>query len=188
MNMNYRQMLADRISQDVIRLICAETSGSEVDAIDRKEELYSLITDPDDRIAYNALWVFTHFSHHELLWLAGRRDELIDLLLHSRHIGRTRLLLSVIQRISELMPDPDETSSRTDYLDFCLSNINSNLPYGIRALCMKQAFAICRHYPELMREFMLHLEMLESFGNMSPGLATARRNILKQLPDRRRNS
>ena len=177
--MNYRQMLADRISTDVIRLICADTSGK--DAVDRKEKLYSLISDPDDRIAYNALWIFTHFSHHELLWLADRRDTLLDLLLDSCHIGRTRLLLSVIQRLSELLPGSEDVSPRTDFLDFCLSNINSTLPYGIRALCMKQAFAICRPYPELMREFMLHLEMLESFGNMSPGLATARRNILKQI-------
>ncbi len=140
-----------------------------------KTALYSLITDIDNRVGYNALWIMTHFSNEGIRWLIQQRDQLIDLLITTDHTGKRRLLLALLER----MPT-EKKNLRTDYLDFCLSRINSTEPYGIRALCMKQAFAQCRFYPELTGELIEQLEML-GYGELSPGLATARRNILRDI-------
>lgn len=140
-----------------------------------RTSLYSLINDSGDRVGYNALWILTHFSDTGIEWLLPRRDHLIDTLLATGHTGKRRLILALLER----MPT-DKDSLRTDYLDFCLSRINSTEPYGIRALCMKQAFAQCRFYPELTAELIAQLEML-GYGELSPGLLTARKNILRNI-------
>lgn len=140
-----------------------------------KEELYALISDDDNHIAYNALWIFTHFSTSEIEWLVPKRDELIDKLLSTRHIGCQRLILTILDKQITL-----KENIRTDYLDFCLSNINSTKPYGIRSLCLKQAFNQCRLFPELMIELKHEIEMM-MYGELSPGLLAARKNILKRI-------
>ena len=134
------------------------------------ETLYNLVADDDDRVAYNALWIFSHLTTEDSRWLLKRRNELIDQLL-----GKKRLILTLLER-----QPVEKENIRTDYLDFCLSSINSAEPYAIRALCLKQAFAQCRHYPELVQELIACINMMEPF-EISPGLRSARNNILKQL-------
>ncbi len=97
------------------------------------------------------------------------------MLLRVSHVGRRRLLLALL----EFVPFA-EADLRTDYLDFCLSKINSVEPYGVRALCIKQAYAQCRFYPELLAELRCHLEMMEA-ETLSPGLKCVRRHIFKSL-------
>lgn len=138
-------------------------------------DVYSCACDSDDRVAYNALWVMTRFSDLELERIPAIRDELIDRLLVCGHAGKRRLILTLLDRL-EAEPD----SLRTDYLDYCLGNIISDEPYAVRALCMKQAYAQCRKFPDLMREFLSILELMEQ-GELSPGLRTAKRNILKEI-------
>lgn len=140
-----------------------------------KTELYNLITDHDNRVGYQALWIMTHFNDEEIIRLLPKREMLTDILLTTDHTGKKRLILTLLER----MP-ADKGSIRTDYLDFCLSRINSTEPYGIRALCMKQAFTLCRFYPELTGELAAQLELL-GYGELSPGLLTARRNILRRI-------
>lgn len=165
--------LSGRISPREINLICAACRGSHGDAM--KLRLYSLVSGPDDRTAYNALWVFTHFQPNDMRWLQSRRNELIDILLSTAHTGKRRLILSILDSLGTTRDD-----IRTDYLDFCLSGINSTEPYGIRALCLKQSFAQCRFYPELVRELVSVIELMEH-SRLSPGLLTARKNILKKI-------
>lgn len=171
--MNFREKLDRRLTPDDIHELTFLTQGTRNDR--RKEQLYALITDPDDRIAYNALWVFTHFALADNEWLYAKRDNLTDTLLKETHTGKKRLLLALLER----QPVGKE-DVRTDYLDFCLSKILSTEPYGIRALCMKQAFAQCRHFPELLDELVSVMDMLDG-SELSPGLRTARKNIRKQL-------
>lgn len=167
------ETLKDRIHPADIHLICRTCSGTDGDSA--KEELYALIYHADIRVSYNALWTFTHFSKAELGWLRDRRDELIDLLLTDTHVGKRRLILTLLEHQSICAED-----LRTDYLDFCLSKINSTEPYAIRALCLKQAFAQCRLYPELLSELMSEIDLME-YSDMSPGLISARKNVLRQL-------
>lgn len=169
--MNLSDRLSGRLRLCEIRSLC-ETCAAD-DGL--KSELFSMAVDADNRTAYNALWIFTHFRATDRLWLADRRNQLVDSLLATEHVGRRRLVLTLLDAL------PFEAQDvRTDYLDFCLSNINSDEPYAIRALCMKQAFAHCRLFPELATELEAELELLAT-REMSPGLRSARRNVLRGL-------
>lgn len=171
--MNFEDILKERLNKRDIMYLCAACCDAPDDSA--KTELFSLAGHPDDRIGYNALWVFTHFPPKDIAWLQGKRDALIETVLHTRYTGRRRLALTLLQRL------PAEAADmRTDYLDFCLSKINSAEPYAIRALCLRQAFARCRLYPELMSELKAVTELMES-APLSSGLRCARRQILQKM-------
>lgn len=171
--MDFRERLSARITLNDIYEICYLTQGEGNDRA--KEALYLLVDDEDERVGYNALWVFTHFSSDDNEWLYGKRDELIDKLLVCKHVGKCRMLLTLLER------QPTTYGSlRVDYLDYCLSKINSGEPYAMRALCMKLAYAQCRRFPELMSELVEILGLLED-ARLSPGLRSAKRNILKRI-------
>lgn len=169
--MNLRQTLQNRIRLRDIRLLCSSAAADRAVA----EELYALTLDPDSRVAYNALWVFTHFPVDARAMLRPRRDQLIDCVLKETHVGKLRLLLTLLDKLP-----PERDQLRADYLDFCFAKINSTDPYAIRAFCLKQAYAQCRYYPELLRELSLAIELMDR-SDLPPGLRCARRNILRLL-------
>ena len=63
-----------------INKICIMTQGKENDH--RKEELYQLTFDENDRVSFNALWALGHFDEANTPWLFQKHDDLIDL----RHV------------------------------------------------------------------------------------------------------
>lgn len=167
-----RARLKSRLSAYSVNTICCACSGHENDSL--KEELFAFVGDADFRVSYNALWIFSHFGKRDILWLASKRGILVDLLLHTDNNSIKRLILSLLDRLP--MAAEDVT---TEYLDFCFGNINSDEPYGIRSLCLKQAFVISRQFPELMHELILEIRMLEC-RPLSPGLKATLRNISKK--------
>lgn len=169
--MNLEEMLKQRLRQRDIQEICSVCSGNS----SIKADLFSLVSHPDDRISHNALWIFTHFSAKDMKWLIPKRSELIEKVLSTKHMGKQRLILTLLEHQS--ISKEDVTP---DYLDWCLSKINSNEPYAIRALCLKQSFALCQFYPELIVELKNEIELME-YGALSPGLLSARRNILQKI-------
>lgn len=173
LNMNLEESLRQRMGQRDIRNICSACAGVCNDLV--KEELYSWIGHPEDRIGYNALWVFTHFPAEERKWLVAKRDDLIAQLMATGHPGKRRLILMLLEQ-----QPVDEDDVRSDYLDYCLSKINSNEPCGIRVLCLKQAFALCRFYPELMAELKNEMDLMEC-GALSAGLLSASKNIRNKI-------
>ena len=116
--MSISETISGRIGTHHIRQICALCSGEVNDSM--KAELFSLINAPDDRTAYNAMWVFTHFAPTDMAWLRPKRNDLIDLVLTVGHEGKRRLLLTLLEHQTIGKDD-----IRLDYLDFCLSRINS---------------------------------------------------------------
>lgn len=171
--MKLEETLAEKLNRcDIVR-ICAECSGAANDA--KKAELFALAGHTDDRIGYNALWVLTHFSKKDIGWLQAKRNELIDTVLTTPHTGKRRLSLALLEELTVERKD-----IRADYLDFCLSKINSQEPYGIRALCIKQAFALCRFYPELIAELKNEIELIE-FSERSRGILTTKKNVLRKI-------
>ena len=122
-----RNKLAQRLSADDIHEICFYTQGERNNS--HKEELYACIKDGDEKVSYNALWVFTHFDPYNFQWLAPRQDELISLALQETHEGKKRLLLTLILRLPFR-----EDELRTDFIDYCLSGITScENSCGVRA-------------------------------------------------------
>lgn len=58
--MDLKPTLSSRISMHNIHSILYSAQGDEV----RKQELYNLLYDKDDMVAYQAAWVMTHYSLH----------------------------------------------------------------------------------------------------------------------------
>lgn len=172
--MDFRKRFLQRLSQDDIHEMCFLTQGTDNDSL--KEELYTLISDEDVMVSYNALWVLTHFDLANNEWLYAKHDELIDKAIAEKHEGKRRLLLTLILR------QPfDRDTLRTDFIDFCFDTIqSSHESYANRALCMKLAYEQCRFFPELLSELSNCLEII-SAESLSSGLKTARRNVMKKI-------
>ena len=169
--MNLKLKLSGRIQMNDIHEITSFTQGNST----RKKELYNLLYDTDDMIAYQAAWTLTHLSVDDNKWLYDKQNELIDEALICSHPGKRRLLLALLLR--QPLADP----LRVDFLDFCFERMNSTkeLP-GVKSLCMKLAYEMCRHIPELMREMGLRLDMMIPYL-LQPSMQAVRKNVLKAM-------
>lgn len=172
-----RQKLSHKLALSDILHICLLMQGKDNDS--RKEELYRLTFDKDERVAVNALWVFTHFDSINNEWLYTKHDDLIDRVLIEPTVTKRRLMLTLLLR------QPfEEDSLRSDFIDFCVSKITACAqPYAIRALCIKLAYGQMKYYPELLAELKMALDMLEQEA-LSPGLMSAKRQIMKKINNR----
>lgn len=168
--MNFKEKLSQRIGMNDIHEITYLTQHNNK----RKQELYDLLYDEEDRIAYQAAWVMNHYSLSENEWLYDKYNELIDEAMVCKHTGKRRLILSLLYR------QPLANPPRVDFLDFCLEHMISNAePSGVQALCMKLAYELCRPIPELLQELCIALEMME--GKLSPAIQVTKKNILKAM-------
>ena len=169
-----RKKLANRMSMDDIHEICSLAQGERNDGI--KAKLYDLTFDKDNRIALNALWVFTHFDQANNEWLSAKHDDLINRVLIEQNTSKLRIMLSLLLR------QPfEEATLRSDFIDYCIAKITAcSYPYAIRAYCMKLAYEQMKYYPELLTELKAALDMLEQEA-LSPGLASAKRQVMKKI-------
>lgn len=168
--MNFKTKLSQRIGIDDVNEILRLTHDSD----SRKQELYDLVIGNDEAIGYHATWIFTHFSSQDNEWLYNKQDQLIDNVLACKHGGKRRVMLNLLYR--QPFPNPP----RVDFLDFCLERMMSSeeLP-GVKSLCMKIAYELCRPIPELMQELKTMLAMME--GDLVPSIRAVRKNILKAM-------
>lgn len=168
--MDIIQKLSSRISMNDIHEILYWAKGDN----DRKQELYNLLYYEDDKVAYQAAWIMTHYSHSENEWLYSRQNELIDEAMRCTHTGKRRLILAL------LLKQPMADITRVDFLDFCFERmISKKEPVGVQSLCIKLAYELCRPIPELVQELRTMLEMMD--GEMSPAIQAASRNVLKSM-------
>lgn len=166
------ERLAGRLHESDIRELCERIR------LDRllREELYETCFAPDNRSGANALWVFTHAGAEDRQWLGERRDALIDRVLVETDTTRRRLLLNLLER----MPY-GEAELRGDFIDFCLQAIcRPGETAGIRCLCIKLAYAQCRHYAELRGELSAALDVIDDLP-LSPAVVSARQRIRRQM-------
>lgn len=168
--MNFNTKLSERIGMDDINEILRLTHDSD----SRKQELYNLVMGENEIIGYHAAWIFTHFSSQDNQWLYNKQNQLINEVLVCKHGGKRRVMLNLLYR--QPFPNPP----RVDFLDFCLERMISSeeLP-GVKSLCMKIAYELCRPIPELMQELKTMLAMME--GDLVPSIQAVRKNILKAM-------
>lgn len=168
--MNFNTKLSERIGMDDINEILRLTHDSD----SRKQELYNLVIGDDEAIGYHAAWIFTHFSSQDNEWLYNKHDQLINEVLVCKHGGKRRVMLNLLYR--QPFPNPP----RVDFLDFCLERMMSSeeLP-GVKSLCMKIAYELCRPIPELVQELKTMMAMME--GDLVPSIQAVRKNILKAM-------
>ena len=167
-----RKKLNKKLCMDDIYEICILCHGNSR----KKAELYQLIFDEDERVATNALWVFTHFDMQNNEWLYAKHDDLIDRVLVEKNETKRRLTLQLLLR------QPfEEKSLRSDFIDFCIAKITAcSQPYAIRCYCMKLAYEQMKYYPELLTELKAAIDMLEQ-EPLSPGLTSAKKQVMKKI-------
>jgi len=164
--MNLEEILNRRINLPEIKSVVTWASENP----QNRSRLWTLAQSQETRISLNALWIMTHLIPSEMEWLASLRDDMIDMLLQEKDTGKKRLLLKLLRE-----QDYEAVDIRTDFLDFCLSKINSECePYAIRCFALYAAFKMCRHFPELLNELEQHLQLM-SYQQLSPGLKSALR-------------
>lgn len=165
-------ILSQRINMPEVRRMAAWASESP----GNREQLWELVGADDRQTSVNALWVMTRLTDTEPEWLLSLRNELIDMLLTEKDPSRKRMLLKLLR---EQQYDADDI--RTDFLDYCMSKINSECePYAVRCFSIYCAFKMCRHFPELVAELEEHLDMM-AFQSLSPGLKSALRQTKSKI-------
>ena len=140
-------------------ILSGRISGGDVRAIaqaDFKEELFQLLFDEDKRVSDNAAWVLTHLPKTENAWLAEHQNILIDEAMRTESTTKRRLIMNLLERTPF-----DAEHIRTDFLDFCFNTMHSDEPIGIKSLAIKLTYAQSVHYPELLEEFNIALQMIE---------------------------
>lgn len=173
--MDYRQKLKKRLCQDDIIELCYYTQGHEND--NDKAALFKCLYDPDTKISFNALKVFSKFTLDDNEWLYFKHYELIDMVLHESHDGKRRLLLYLLLR-----QQFDQFEFRTDFLDFCLGRmIMPKETIACRILCMKLAYEQCKKHLELSEELRQLLFTMPEQEQLTAGLKMTWKNIMKRL-------
>ena len=169
-----RNQLVDRIHTEEVRRIVDSMAYDDGDVI--VKALYHLLSDTDQRIAYNAAWVLSCSDGKVIKFLIRYQNQLIDLLIGTKDKSFARILFSILRRQTF-----EKSNLRTDFLDFCLNEIiNSNQAIAIRAHAIYVSYSLCKAYPELLNELFMMLQMLES-ESLSPGLRHARNTIMSAI-------
>lgn len=157
---------------DDIHEIGYMTQGS----VKEKNRVFELMHDADIKVATNAAWAMTHFDRGQDKWLYSKREELMELAMTTADATLRRLSLTLLERL-----ELGKADVRTDFLDFCIGHTMMVAePYGVRTLCMKLAFNLSRHYPELLSELRHCLDIMEP-DLLPPSIKCARKNILQKM-------
>ena len=171
-DMNPEYILSQRTNITQIESVAEWVSGNQA----RLRLLRDLVRSADRRTSANALWTMTRLHDQDSGWLLSLRDEMTDMLLKETDTGKKRMLLRILRN-----QEYEADDIRTDFLDWCLSKINSECePYAVRCFSIYCAFKMCRHYPELLDELEEHLVMM-AFQPLSPGLKSALRQTKTKI-------
>ncbi|MDE6449655.1 MAG: hypothetical protein K2L41_06195 [Muribaculaceae bacterium] len=170
--MNIEALLSDKINMPQIKSVVSWACGTQ----ENLHRLWEMVHSDDRRTSANALWAMTHLPDYNREWISSLRDDMIDMLLAETDTGKKRMLLHMLRE-----QEYDAEHIRTDFLDYCLSKINSeHEPYAIRGYSIYASFKMCRHYPELLAELNQHLDLL-SYQSLSPGLMSALRQTKSRI-------
>ncbi|MBF1079039.1 MAG: hypothetical protein HXL36_01585 [Prevotellaceae bacterium] len=169
-----RNQLVGRIHTEDVRRIVDSMAYDDGDVI--VKALYHLLSDTDQRIAYNAAWVLSCSDGKVIKFLIRYQNQLIDLLIGTKDKSFARILFSILRRQTF-----GKSNLRPDFLDFCLNQIvNTNQAIAIRAHAIYVSYSLCKAYPELLNELFMTLQMQES-ETLSAGLLHARKAIMTAI-------
>ena len=169
-----RNQLVGRIHTEDVRRIVDSMAYDDGDVI--VKALYHLLSDTEQRIAYNAAWLLSCSDGKVIKFLIRYQNQLIDLLIGTKDKSFARILFSILRRQTF-----EKNNLRTDFLDFCLNQIvNTNQAIAIRAHAIYVSYSLCKAYPELLNELFMTLQMLES-ETLSAGLLHARKAIMTAI-------
>lgn len=167
-----RERLSGRIHYIDVKALTAFASAD----LKAADSLAKLAYDSDTRVASNALWCLTTLDNKNFAKLGLSRHNLIAQAMTATQITVKRLTLNLLERMKWEQDDVDVA-----FLDFCLERaMSADEKPGVRTLCIKLAYAQCRHFVELKSELTMMLESLAD-QPLCPAIASIRRNMLKKL-------
>ena len=145
-----------------------------------RDSLFEEMQGDDLREARNAAWALTHLPKEDTIYIDTRRARLTDLAISTPDTSLRRLSLVLLERL-EWGREALEEERYVRLLDFCLEHMMlADEPYGIKALCMKIAYQMCQHYPELKEELRQSLLLMEP-SELGAGVKHTRGKILGEL-------
>ena len=145
-----------------------------------RDSLFEEMQGDDLREAYNAAWALTHLPKEDTIYIDTRRARLTDFAISTSDTSLRRLSLVLLERL-EWGREALDDERYVRLLDFCLEHMMiPDEPYGIKALCMKIAYQLCRHYPELKEELRQSLLLMEP-SELGSGVKHTRKKILEKL-------
>ena len=145
-----------------------------------RDSLFEEMQGDDLREARNAAWALTHLPKEDTIYIDTRRAKLTDLAISTPDTSLRRLSLVLLERL-EWGREALEEERYVRLLDFCLEHMMlADEPYGIKALCMKIAYQMCRHYSELKEELRRSLLLMEP-SELGSGVKHTRGKILEKL-------
>ncbi|MBR4804353.1 MAG: hypothetical protein IK032_06910, partial [Bacteroidales bacterium] len=128
------------------------------------------------RESAEAAWILTHLPNTDNNAIDEYRLQLTETAMSTMNVSLRRLTLALLERLQW-----NEQDIRSDFLDFCFERmLNNDETYGVRALCIKIAYAQCRHYVELREELRISLSLIEP-ETIGSGLKHCRNKTLQQL-------
>lgn len=155
-----------------IKIITAWASQS----AENRKILFTLAFSDLETISSNALWCLTHLRKSDASWLQSHQNTIIDSLLTEKHTAKKRMFLQLLRD-----QDYPVENIRVDFLDFCLSKINSECePYAIRCFSLYISIKLCRHFPELISELEERISLLAR-EPLSPGMRCAVRKVSAEI-------
>ncbi len=141
-----------------------------------REQLFTIAFSSNDRVSSNAIWCLTHLRKSDSEWLQSKQDCLIDALLNEKDTAKKRMILQLLREQKFT-----KENIRVDFLDFCLSMINSECePYAIRCFSLYISIKMCKYFPELISELEECIRML-SREPLSPGMKCAVRKVSAEI-------
>ena len=145
-----------------------------------RDSLFEEMQGDDLREAYNAAWALTHLPKEDTIYIDTRRARLTDFAISTSDTSLRRLSLVLLERL-EWGREALDDERYVRLLDFCLEHMMiPDEPYGIKALCMKIAYQLCRHYTELKEELRQSLLLMEP-SELGSGVKHTRKKILEKL-------
>lgn len=160
------EALVNGISKSTQEIFCKQIRDGSLDY----SEILNVIIRGEDKKSWFAAWILCGLKH--ILFTDEDYEALIDYTLHCGSESIVRMTISLLAKSHKA------GYFRSDLLDFCLDKMmNPKVSVGVRSVCVKLAYELCKVDSDLMNEFKMLLQYMDE-NEMSPAVSCARKNIL----------
>ncbi len=170
--MDYREQLLRPLSMHYVDHLVKEIFANPSDF----ENVYHLIFDSDEKVAWRAAWACQKISEKHPEWFTEKQfQELTVLSISTKQGGVQRGCLAILNNL----PLPE--SIPVDLINACFDwMISLKSPISVQALSMKMLCRICKKEPDFIPELKAYLEDIDQ-RLYSAGFNSTRKKVLKAL-------
>ena len=137
--------------------------------------LFSLIKDENEKVSWRAAWACEKLCNQYPELFMGKRSELRELSMRTKHEGTKRLILSILYKL------PVDKPISIEFLNACMDWMFSpKESIAVQSLSIKLSYQQCMAEPDLLPELKVYLEHVE-LDYYSKAIETTVKNVLKRL-------